>query len=108
MTALQRPPIKLVVNTSSIHGEKPVSIHAAARGKDVNRNATLRPRRIIQSPIIAPNHAPNIDNDATHEISCSFAENAHLFFFFFDHGKLINYFQIIRKKCKNSEPYLNI
>lgn len=78
MTAQQRPPMKLVVNTSSTHGAIPVNSQTAAKGKDVSRSASRRPRRIIQSPIIAPNHAPNMDRDATHETSCFVTENAHL------------------------------
>ena len=74
----QRPPMKLVTYTNSKQGAMPVRIHTAARGKDVTRSANLRPLLIIQSPIIAPNHAPSIDNDATHEASCCVTEKADL------------------------------
>ena len=56
----------------------PVRIQTTASGKDVTRSANLRPLLIIQSPIIAPNHAPSIDNDATHEASCCVTEKADL------------------------------
>lgn len=78
MTEQQNPPMKLVTNTSSTHGATPVTTQAAARGKDVTRRASRRPRRIIQSPIMAPNHAPSIDSDATHEASCFVTESADL------------------------------
>lgn len=78
MTEQQSPPMKLVTYTSSTHGAWPVRIQAAARGRDVTRRAIRRPLRIIQSPIMAPNHAPSIDSDATHEASCCVTENADL------------------------------
>jgi len=78
MTEQQSPPMKLVTYTNSTHGATPVKTQAAARGKDVTRKANRRPLRIIQSPIMAPNHAPSIDSDATHEASCCVTENADL------------------------------
>jgi len=78
MTEQQRPPMKLVTYTSSTHGATPVRTHAAANGKDVARRASRRPLRIIQSPIIAPNHAPSMDSEATHEASCCVTEKADL------------------------------
>lgn len=78
MTEQQRPPIKLVTYTNSTQGATPVTTQAAAKGRDVARRAKRRPRRIIQSPIIAPNHAPSIDSDATHEASCWVTEKADL------------------------------
>lgn len=78
MTEQHSPPMKLVMYTSSTHGATPVSTQAAASGRDVARRASRRPLLIIQSPIMAPNHAPSIDNDATHEASCCVTENADL------------------------------
>lgn len=78
MTEQQRPPIKLVTYTNSTHGATPVRIQAAAKGRDVARRAKRRPRRIIQSPIIAPNQAPSIDSEATHEASCCVTERTDL------------------------------
>lgn len=78
MTEQQSPPMKLVTYTNSTHGATPVMTQAAARGKDVMRRANRRPLRIIQSPIMAPNHAPSIDSDATHEASCCVTEKADL------------------------------
>lgn len=78
MTEQQSPPMKLVMYTNPTHGATPVKTQAAARGKDVMRKAKRRPLRIIQSPIMAPNHAPNMDSDATHEASCCVTEKANL------------------------------
>lgn len=78
ITEQQSPPIKLVTYTNSTHGATPVRTQAAANGKDVARRAKRRPLRIIQSPIMAPNHAPSMDSDATHEASCCVTEKADL------------------------------
>lgn len=78
MTEQQSPPMKLVTYTSSTRGATPVTIQAAARGKDVTRRANRRPRLIIQSPIMAPNQAPSMDREATHEASCCVTERADL------------------------------
>lgn len=78
ITEQQSPPTKLVMYTNCTHGATPVKTQAPANGKDVTRNANRRPLLIIQSPIMAPNHAPNMDNDATHEASCCVTEKANL------------------------------
>lgn len=58
-----------------MHGASPVKIQAAVSGTEVSCRASLRPFRIIQSPIMAPIPAPRSDNEAIHDASCCVTEN---------------------------------